>query len=368
MKAAADGRLLALDAMRGGTMVMMIIVNMAISPALSWGQLLHSVWNGFTLADAIYPTFLFVVGASMALSFGEPGKAPPSWSRVARRAGLLVACGLFVSNFPFGHFGQDGRWLWQTWPQVRLPGVLQRIGLAYVIAAAVLRAGGTRAAWAYAVLMLPLGWGVMVSCGDLTLAGSAVLKVDLAVFGPSHLYHGEGQPFDPEGLLGSFPATVNLLGGYLALRWIRQSRDRWQALRQLALIGLVLVAAALVWAQVLPLNKKLWSSSYALLTIGLDCAVLAVLGWLVDGWGWRMRLFAVFGKNPLALYMLAEVLMAAAWTAKWGHESLFMAIFTSVFAGNVTGWLGSFAFGLAMVALCWAVGWWLDRRRIYIRL
>jgi predicted acyltransferase len=81
-----------------------------------------------------------------------------------------------------------------------------------------------------------------------------------------------------------------------------------------------------------------------------------------------MRLCAVFGKNPLALYMLAEVLMAAAWTVKWGHESLFMAIFTSVFAGQETGWLGSFAFGLAMVGLCWAVGMWLDRRRIYIRL
>ena len=370
MNAESGGRLLALDVMRGGTMAMMILVNMAISPALSWGQLLHSVWDGFTLADAIYPTFLFVVGASMALSFGVPGRASPEWPRIWRRAAMLVACGLFVSNFPFGHVDAGGHWIWQTWPQVRLPGVLQRIGLAYLLAAAALRAGGARAAWLYCAVMLPLSWLVALHWGDFTLAGSAVLKVDLAVFGPGHLYHGERRPFDPEGLLGSFPATVNLLAGYLVLRHLRLDHDRPQVLKQLMLAGLVLVAVALAWAQVLPINKKLWSASYALLAIGVDSVLLALLVWFIDQHGWRkgLNLFEVIGRNPLALYMLAEALMSVAWTVKVNGLSLFMVIFNTVFAGAVTGRIGSFAFGLAMVGLCWAIGGWMDRRRVYVRL
>jgi len=363
-------RYLALDVMRGLTLVLMIVVNMAISPELSYAQLLHSTWNGFTLADAIYPCFLFVVGCAMALSFGREAALRPRFGRILRRSALLIACGIFVSNFPFGRFATEGVWVWQAASDVRLPGVLQRIGLAYFLGATVLRLGGPRGAVAWIVVTLPLSWWLALQFGDLTLGGSAVLKMDSAVFGLSHLYRGEGRPFDPEGLLGTLPATANLLAGYLALHYIRHTGNLAKALRIAMLMGMGLAMVALLWEGLLPINKKLWTGSYALLNIGLDTALLASLVWLVDlkgmtmGTGW----LTAFGRNSLALYVLAEVLMSLAWTLPLGRQSVFMAIFNGPFAGQVTERLGSLAFGLVLVALCWLIGWWLDIKRFYIRL
>lgn len=368
--APAPRRYLAVDTMRGLTLALMILVNMAIGPEQSYGQLLHSVWHGFTLADAIYPSFLFVIGSAMALTFDRPGAPPPGWGKVLRRAALLVLCGIFVSNFPFGKIDPDAGWLWKPLADLRLPGVLQRIGLAYLIGAAVIRLGGARAALGFVAISLPLAWWLGQTFGDLTLEGSAVLKVDAAVFGLTHLYTGEGQPFDPEGLLGTLPSVANLLGGYLALRAILRSGRPEVLAPRLVLLGLALVALALVWAQVLPLNKKLWTSSYALLNLGLGTAILAALVWLIDIKGMRATtgFFAVFGKNSLALYMIAEVLMGVAWTIPVGERSLFLWLYEVPFAGAATGKFGSLLLGLAMVLLCWGIGHWLDRRRIYIRL
>ena len=146
--------------------------------------------------------------------------------------------------------------------------------------------------------------------------------------------------------------------------------DRLTTVRRVFLAGLALVALAVLWSQWLPFNKKLWSSSFAVLNIGIDSAVLAALTWLTDLRGVRLGTapFATLGANPLALYILAEVLMALAWTFRVGDQSVFMAIFDTVFAGQVTGRTGSFAFGLALTLLCWAVGRALQRRSIFIRL
>lgn len=366
----APRRYLAVDMMRGGTLALMILVNMAIGEELSYGQLLHSVWHGFTLADAIFPCFLFVVGSAMALTFERPGSPPRGWDRILRRSLLLIACGIFVSNFTFGHFAADGSWSVKPLDHLRLPGVLQRIGLCYLIGAGVIRLGGPRAALVFVALSLPLAWVLGSAFGTLSLEGSAVLKVDAALFGLDHLYTGEGQPFDPEGLLGSLPSTANLLAGYLALRAVLNARLPERSVPRLLLLGLGLAGIALIWAQVLPLNKKLWTSSFALLNIGLDTAILAALVWLIDlkGVTRGTAFFAVFGKNSLALYMFAEVLMGLAWTFEVSGKPLFLWLFETVFAGQVTGKFGSLLFGLAMVGLCWAVGWWMDRRRIYVRL
>jgi len=354
-------RYLALDVMRGLTVVLMILVNMAISPELSYRQLLHSPWNGFTLADAIYPCFLFVVGCALALGLDRGTAAPTrvGWGRIIQRSALLVAWGLFVSNVPFGHVAPAGGWVWQNLGDARLPGVLQRIGLAYLLATSVVRLAGVRGAMVWIVGVLGLSWWWLVAFGDLTLDGSAALKVDRAVFGLAHLYRGEGRPFDPEGLLGSLPATANVLAGYLALRVMRQNTPA-RGVRVVAAWGL----------GALPFNKKLWTPSFALLNIGIDALVLAGLAWLIDLGGWRRGTgwLAVFGRNPLALYLIAEVLMALAWTFPLGRQAAFMAIFNQLFAGRITGRFGSLLFGATMVALCWLIGGWLDRRRLYLRL
>ncbi|MBU6269418.1 MAG: DUF1624 domain-containing protein [Sphingomonadales bacterium] len=357
-------RSLAVDAMRGLTIVGMILVNMAIDPARSYATLLHSVWNGFTLADAIYPAFLFVMGTALALTVDRADRPPSGRGRVLRRVALLIGFGLVVSNAPFGRLDDAGNWHWQALENLRFPGVLQRIALAYLLGLGVVRAGGWRAALGFTVAVLPLWWWLALACGDLTLPGSAALKTDLAAFGPNHLYQGEGRPFDPEGLFGTIPATANLLAGYLACCLLPRV-----PLPALIGGGLALVALALLWSQGLPLNKKLWSSSYALLNLGLDTALLATLAWLIDRRGWRYGtgFLAVFGRNPLALYVLAEILMALAWTFRAAGQPIFLWLYDHAFAGASTGRIGSLAFGLAMVLLCWLIGRELDRRGWYLR-
>lgn len=365
---AAARRYLAVDVLRGLTVVMMIAVNMAIGPEQSYATLLHSVWHGFTLADAVFPTFLFVVGNAMALAFDRPIGQQPDWRKIVRRSLLLIATGLLVSNFPFGRFSETG-WGWTDPANIRLPGVLQRIGLAYLIGAVVIRLGGVRAAWAYVLLAIALNHWLMLHFGDLTLEGSAALKLDLAIFGPTHLYQGEGQPYDPEGLLGTIPAAANLLAGYLAMRTVRGAAPL-AAAGKLLLAGIVLAALGLAWHHGLPLNKKLWTSTYALFTIGLDLALLAACVWLYD-WrklAWGSRFLATFGRNPLALYVLSEVLMSLAWTFSFGGKPLFLAIYEGPFMGSVTGKAGSFAFGMALVMLVWAIGRAMDKRGIHVRL
>lgn len=367
---AAPQRYLAVDVLRGATVVLMITVNMAISPDASFSTLLHSVWDGFTLADAVFPTFLFVVGNAAALAFDRPAAQQPGWDRILRRSLLLIAVGLFVSNFPFGRLSPDGAWNWLDPARLRFPGVLQRIGLAYLICAAVIRVGGVRGVWAYVLLALALNQFLMLHFGDLTLAGSTALKLDQAVFGAAHLYQGEGQPYDPEGLLGTIPAAVNMLGGYLAMRTVRAAQNPAAAACQLALTGAILALLGLGWHYDLPLNKKLWTSSFVLFTIGVDLVLLALCVWLLDVRQMRFGtgFLGVFGRNPLALYVISEVLLALAWTFRLGDRPLFLAIYEGLFLGDVTGKWGSLAFGMAVVALVWGIGRWMDRRGIYVRL
>lgn len=365
----APQRYLAVDVLRGATVVLMITVNMAISPEQSYAPLLHSVWHGFTLADAVFPTFLFVVGNAMALAFDRPAGQQPGWGKIVRRSVLLIAVGLFISNFPFGRFGETGAWGWTDANAIRFPGVLQRIGLAYLLSAVVIRLGGIRGVWAYVVLAVAVNQWLLLSFGDLTLEGSAALKLDLAVFGPNHLYQGEGQPYDPEGLLGTIPAAANMLAGYLAMRAVRAAPPLAAAGR-LALAGLILVVLGLAWHHGIPLNKKLWTSSFVLFTVGLDLVLLALCVWLFDvrRIAAGSEFLGVFGRNPLALYVISEVLMALAWTFRIGGKPVFLALYDGVFQGQTTGKAGSLAFGIALVLLVWAIGRAMDRRGIHVRL
>jgi len=366
-----NNRYLSVDVLRGMTLALMIVVNMSIDAKLSYPPLLHAVWHGLTLTDAVFPTFLFVVGGAMGFSLERYQALGPRVlvGKVIRRGVLILACGVFISNFPFCHLGPDGSLVWQTLSQVRVLGVLQRIGLAYVLAALLLSFAGWRWAVAWSVAALAGYAWVLSAFGDLTLTGNAPVKLDLMVLGASHLYHGEGVPYDPEGLLGLIPATVNLLAGYAAIAFLRRRPATAKTVLQLAAVGGGLILLALAWNTVLPINKKLWTSSYVLCTVGIDLVVLAGLAGLIDGIGVRRGVgyFEIFGKNTLAIYILSEILNAIMWTLPVGGTSLFMWIYAHGFqwAGDRPG---SLLLALAMMQLCWLVAWLLDRRRIYIRL
>ncbi len=366
-------RSLAVDVMRGLTLMLMIIVNMALDEQRSYGQLLHSIWHGFTLTDAVFPAFLFSVGVSLALSMDRQRLAGETAfrARVLRRTALLFAIGFVLSWLPF--FAYDptlGVLQFIDLGHTRILGVLQRIALTYGLAAVLTQRFGTRGAWVALCGSLLIYPFILGATGDLSLEGSGERALDLFLFGAAHLYTGEGIPFDPEGLLSTLPALANVLGGYLAGRWLQREGVTARALAVLAGMALAALAVALLWSEALPLNKKLWTSSYALLNLGIDGLVLALLAYLIDLRGVRIgtNLCANFGRNTLALYVCSEVgnlMLSRTWI---GDTSTFEWVHTHLYAPWAGLKFGSLLYSLTYLLLCGLLARELARRDVHIRL
>ena len=370
-------RFLALDVMRGLTLALMIIVNRSFEDGRSYGQLQHAAWNGLTLTDLVFPSFLFVVGA--ALSFTLPGLAAGSRRNFAvavlRRGFIIFSCGFLLYWFPYVQVDGAGHWGLIPLAQARIPGVLQRIAVGYVSAAFIVRFLGPRGALAFSVIALLAYWAILAGLGDLSLTGNAVLRFDLWLLGPAHLYHGEGIAFDPEGVLSSLPAVVNVIAGYLAAAMLTgrasgQADHSSLASRCLRLIlwGAALFALGLVWNDVLPINKKLWTSSYVCTGVGIDLLALALLVAVVDLMHWRAwtHFFVVLGRNTLLIYLSSEVMAEVFWRWHIGTDSFFDWAYGRGFA-----WIGApngaLVFAIVYLLAFWVIAFGLDRKRIYLR-
>lgn len=376
----ANRRSLALDVFRGLTLALMIVVNMSISESLSYGQLLHANWHGLTLTDLVFPSFLFAVGNALALTL--PGYRSLGTDallvKIARRGALLFLFGLLLNSFPFITEAADGGWMLKPLGEARILGVLQRIALCWSVAALLLCFCRPRTvALVAAGCLLAQGLALQFG-GDLSLAGNAARRLDLGLLGAPHLYNGEGLSFDPEGLLGTLPALVNVLAGYAAGEWLR--RDG----RLLPLVALSFVAllAALLWAGWQPINKKLWTGSYTLLCIGVDGLVLAALRELLDRRGRRsgtapfvatfvvplVAPFVALGRNTLFIYLVAEVLMALLWFVRVQGRPAFEWIFAQAFQPWAGDKPGSLAFALVFLAGCTLLALWMQSRRWFVRV
>jgi predicted acyltransferase len=189
--------------------------------------------------------------------------------------------------------------------------------------------------------------------------------------GENHLYHGEGLAFDPEGVLSTLPAIANVTFGYVAGKWIQEKGNTYEGLAKLLLAGASLIALALLWDTSFPINKKLWTGSFVLLTVGIDCVLIAALLYSIDflqlkRWTY---FFEVFGKNPLFIYLLSELGATLLWFFPVGpnHQRLYSWLYDHVFkqAGD---YVGSLLFAITVMLVCWLVGYLLDKRKIYIRV
>ena len=365
-------RSLSVDVMRGLTLALMIVVNMSVSDETSYPQLLHAAWHGLTLTDLVFPSFLFVVGLSLSHTLGkyEARGERAVLQKILTRAALIFLCGYLLYWFPFLKFDQAGHLALRPLAQTRILGVLQRIALCYAGAAMLLHFGGRRAALTYSVVALLGYWAVLYCCGDYSLAGNAALRLDRYVLGEAHMYHGEGMAFDPEGILGTVPAIVNVLAGYLAGSHLQKHGRNYEGIAGLLLVGGLCLIAALAWGSVLPINKKLWTSSYVLCATAIDLYVLALLAYLIDirgGGGWT-RFFEVLGKNTLFIYLLSEVGNSVLGLIAVGDQNLFVWLYEHAFQPWAGVRNGALLYALAYLLCCWLVAYALDRRRIYIRL
>lgn len=374
-----DNRFLSLDVFRGITVCFMIVVNTPGSGATPFSPLLHADWHGFTPTDLVFPSFLFAVGNAMSFAQKKFGLLETSavLAKIAKRTALIFLLGYLMYWFPFFRLGQSGELLPFPISETRIWGVLQRIGVCYGIASLLVCFLSTRTVIGLSIAFLVGYWLMLLGWGDpadpLSLPGNAVRQLDRFLIGDAHLYTGDGIPFDPEGLLSTLPAIVNVIIGYYAGRFVQQMGKNYETTAKLLLAGAALIFVSLCWDLVFPINKKLWTSSFVLLTTGLDLVILAILIYGIEIRSWNpanwTRFFVIPGKNPLFIYLLSEVLAISLNMMPAGEgESAFGWLNSHLVQPLAPGAVGSLLFALAFMLLCWSVGWLLDRRKIYVRV
>ena len=371
-------RFVSLDVFRGMTICFMIIVNTPGSGATPFAPLEHAAWHGFTPTDLVFPSFLFAVGNAMSFSLERYRQlgSPAFLKKVVKRTVLIFLLGYLMYWFPFFRLDDAGRMTGAPIADTRIMGVLQRIALCYFFASLLIHYLRPRTVLVVSVLLLLGYWGVLLVFGDAaqpySLLGNAGLYLDRFLMGNNHLYHGEGVGFDPEGLLSTLPAIVNVVAGYFAGVYIQQKGKNYETLAKLLLAGCLLVFIALGWNMVFPINKKLWTSSFVLLTSGLDLLLIAALVYVVEmknQTGRWTNFFLVFGKNPLFIYLLSELLVTILYMIPAGQgQSLYAWINQVFFQVVAPGAVGSLLFALAYMLLCWSMGWWLNKNKIYINV
>jgi len=383
-------RYYSLDVFRGATVAFMILVNNQAGPA--YGPLDHAPWHGLTPTDLVFPFFLFAMGNALAFVMPRMEQQGTSFfvRKVLRRTLLIFVIGLLLNWFPFVRW-DHGHLVWKGWTWVnasggisgiRVMGVLQRIALCYGLAAFIVYFARIRGAFVISGCLLLIYWTLCLLLGDpadpYSLSGYFGTAVDKAVFGAPHMYHGEGVAFDPEGLTSTIPAIVSVVLGYFAGSYIRLKGKSYEMLSHLFVAGILLLFAGYCWGGIFPINKKIWTSSYVLVAGGWACACLAILIYFIEfrnASGAWSRFCIVFGKNPLFIFVLSGVV-----------PRLLALVHVSDGEGGVTSPLGwfhryccrplsmgraenaSLLYALCLITLYWLLGWWLDKRKIYIRV
>lgn len=380
-------RFYSLDVFRGATVALMILVNNPGSWSHIYGPLAHADWHGCTPTDLVFPFFLFAVGN--ALAFVLPGMEQKSTgyflSKVIKRALLIFAIGLFLNWSPFIKWDNNVL-VAKAWSNVRILGVLQRIAIAYLLAALFIYFSRPRGAFVVAGILLLGYWSLCLLLGDpsdpYSQSGWFGTQWDLQLLGASHMYKMNGVPFDPEGLASTLPAVAQVMLGYMTGTFIKEKGSSFEMLARLLVVGCIMVVIGYGWDMVFPVNKKIWTSSYVMYTSGLAILVLGIMMYALD-WsnerpGWS-RFFNVFGKNPLFIFVLSgflpRVLALFRWTDHFGDNGkpvytsalpwLYQHIFKPIAEDQR---VGSALYAIVMILFYWLIVYFLDKKKIYIRV
>ncbi|RMG67242.1 MAG: DUF1624 domain-containing protein [Bacteroidetes bacterium] len=395
-----NNRLISLDAFRGFTIALMIVVNDPGSWAYVYPPLRHASWHGITPTDFVFPFFLFIVGVSIVLAFSRrAGEVPNSQliRKIFKRTAIIFGLGLFLALFPEFKFAE-----------IRIPGVLQRIALVFMACSFLfLYTNWRQQAWIAAGLLVGY-WLLMalvpvpidevirkaLATGEVVRSHGTVVSVNLParigegfiagnfepginlqawldrLLVPGRLYENA---WDPEGLLSTLPAIGTGLLGMLAGHTILYVPNRERKVMVLLLGGFIAMTIGNVWDWFFPFNKNLWSSSFVMYTGGLSAMTLGTLYWLVDIEGHRRWTWVgiVFGANAITAYVLHGML-GRLFTIKFGSGEAAWTI-KGAWMDGLMGWgfSGEFAsllWALAYTALCFLPIWLLYRRKVFIKI
>jgi predicted acyltransferase len=370
MTGAPHQRLDSLDVFRGLTIAAMILVSTPGTWSAVYPSLDHAVWNGWTPTDLVFPFLLFAMGAAVPFAMARRRGAPQAITRhVVRRAAVLFGLGLLLNAIeipPPLH-----------WTTFRIPGVLQRIAIVYLAVTWITEQMSRRTQVAMVVSLAAGYWAAMTlvpvpgsGAGVLTPSGNLASFIDRALLG-RHLLTPLS---DPEGLLSTLPAIATALFGVFAGDWLRESSETHRSFWLWA-AGLAAMLTGLAWARTFPINKNLWTSSFALFSAGIAAQALAACHWLVDVQGWRRwsRPLVAYGRNPLAAYFLsvgADSLLTR-WLVADG-ASLKSVVYRGAFVSSLrpafSAEAASLAYAIAYVALWGLILGEMYRRRVFIAI
>ncbi|MEO9005249.1 MAG: heparan-alpha-glucosaminide N-acetyltransferase domain-containing protein [Ginsengibacter sp.] len=394
-------RFYSLDVFRGATVCLMILVNNPGSWEHIYGPLDHSLWHGVTPTDLVFPFFLFAVGNALAFVMPRLEAGGPSifWKKIIKRTLLIFLIGLFLNWTPFVKW-DNGSIVFKPWsyfdtngyPQgIRIMGVLQRIALAYFFASVIIYYLKIRGAFVFSCILL-LGYWFLCVAGNpadpFSLYGWFGTNIDKTILGDAHMYHGEwrnGHPvvFDPEGLMSTLGAIVQVIFGYFVGDYIVKKGKTPEMINGLFVAGAVFLFAGYVWDMVFPINKKIWTSSYVVYTTGLAMVIIAVMIQQIElkhRNGWLSKFFDVFGKNPLFIFVLSGFLPRVLSLVRipsgidttgtqlyltpfsWFYEH----ICKPVFPQNLNN--GSLLYAFCMITFYWLIVYWMDKKKIYIKV
>lgn len=393
---AATERLLSLDVFRGATIAAMLVVNNPGTWGAVYPPLLHAEWHGWTPTDLIFPFFLFIVGVTTHLSLtarrARGDTDPVLLRQILRRGGLIFFWGFVLSAFPFFATGQlagvsDPTFLDRIvyrFEHVRFLGVLQRIGIAYVVAALLtFRTTLTQQVTILAVLLYGYWFAMTLipvpghGVGALLLNSNSdnlAAHLDRWILGLDHVWSGS-RVFDPEGPLSTIPAVGTAMLGVLAGRWIGSGKPLGERIEGLFAAGFLATVLGLAWGWSFPINKSLWTSSYTLFTAGAGAAALAACMWIIDRQRvtWWTTPLKVFGVNPLVAFvgsgLMARLIYSLIRVDAGGHTvSVQAAIYQAAFASWLPPRDASLAFALCFTGFWLLVLLALYRRNIIIRV
>lgn len=394
---AAPGRLVSLDVFRGATIAAMLLVNDPGTWSAVYPPLLHAEWHGWTPTDLIFPFFLFIVGITTYLSLGARRARGASDKdlilQAVRRGSIIILLGLFLMVFPFYAWGTlEGnpdptvldRVLYR-FDHIRFPGVLQRIGLAYMIGA-ILWVKTTRRLQVFITASLLVGyWFLMMfvpAPGNGMIGFDAIAEpsrpisawLDRAVFGEKHLW-ASAKTWDPEGILSTIPAIGTVMLGIFAGSILGSKRSLEERLVELFGWGVLWTIGGTVWSWFFPINKGLWTSSFTLFTAGLGALVLGASVWLIDirkSRRWTTP-FVIYGVNPILAYvgagLMARLIYSVIRVPVEGKTvSLQSWIYQTLYAPWLPPKLASLAFAISFVLVWLAILWPFWKKGIYLKV
>ena len=376
-----------LDVFRGATVALMILVNNPGTWAHIFSPLEHASWHGLTPTDLVFPFFLFAVGNAMSFVIPKLAQSGDAnfWKKLLKRTLLIFAIGLFLNWSPFVKWS-EGELVFKQWENIRILGVLQRIALCYFFASIIIYYGKSKMALYIGAVILLLYWMLTTILGapghPYSLSGYFGNAIDQCILGITHIYKGEGVPFDPEGLTSTLPAIVQVIFGYLVGEYIQNKGKNFEMLSQLLLTGVLLVFVGYIWDFSFPINKKIWTSSYVLYTSGLAMITLSMFIYLIEfknASGKWSYFFEVFGKNPLFIFVLSGFLPRVLALLRWedhineqGEKVYISSLpwFYEHVCKNIHSDLriGSLLYALCFIAFMGALAYILDKKKIYIKV